>query len=98
MFILRLLAAFLATASTVALAQPADAPPRDDPPRRPDIARLLNLDATRAAKVEAILRAQREKMHALREETDRQLATVLTAAELEKLHQALPRPPGPPRH
>ena len=93
MFFLRMLSVLFAGAITTgALAQRPDGPPP-----RPDIAALLNLDAPRAAKVEAILAASREKMRAVREDTDKQLATVLTAEELAKLKASRPRPHGPPR-
>ncbi|QJR13030.1 hypothetical protein DSM104443_04124 [Usitatibacter rugosus] len=93
MFFRRLLALLFAGAiTTTVLAQRPDGPPP-----RPDLS-SLNLDATRSAKVEAILTASREKMRAVREDTDKQLATVLNADELAKLKQLMPRPPGPPRH
>ena len=93
MFFRRLLALLFAGAiATSVLAQRPDGPP----PKH-DIAALLNLDATRAAKVEAILAASREKMRAVREDTDKQLATVLNADELAKLKASRPRPHGPPR-
>jgi hypothetical protein len=67
--------------------------------RRIDIAALLNLDTTRAAQVEAILQASHDKrvamMEALRTETDAQLATVLTAEELQQLKDAMPAARGP---
>jgi hypothetical protein len=70
-----------------------------DAAQRVSIAALLNLDATRAAQVEAILQASHEKrkvlMEALRAQTDAQLATVLTADELSKLKDAMPSPLGP---
>lgn len=92
MFLLRILSAFLLSATTLSLAN-AQEPPRGGRP--PDIAKVLNLDAPRAAKVEAILKDQREKMRALHEATDKQLATVLTADEMAKLKEM--RPPRPPR-
>jgi acyl-coenzyme A synthetase/AMP-(fatty) acid ligase len=70
-----------------------------DAAQRVSIAALLNLDATRAAQVEAILQASHEKrrvlMETLRAQTDAQLATVLTAEELSKLKDAMPSPHGP---
>jgi hypothetical protein len=93
MFFKRLLALLFAGAiTTTVLAQRPDGPPP-----RPDLS-SLNLDATRSATGEAILAASREKMRAAREDTDKQLATVLNADELAKLKQLMPRPPGPPRH
>ena len=92
MFFLRILAALLLT-STTAFAQHAGGPPRDGPP---DIAKMLNLDATRAAKVDEILKVQRDKMRALHEDTDKQLSTVLTPEEMAKLRQARPPRPGLP--
>ncbi len=83
--------ALMSLATCAALAQaPAGPPPR------PDVAKLLNIDAARAAKVEAILALQREQMKAVRDETDRQLGMVLSPAELAKLKESMPRPPGPP--
>ena len=99
----KVLASFLFS-STAAVAQ---MPPAPQP--RVDIAVLLDLDATRAQQVHAIMRASHEKMQearrqigaptdensrtllhaameAIRSDTDTQLATVLSAAELDKLH------------
>ncbi len=109
-----------ALSSTLALAQDRPPPPPDGR-GPPDVAKLLNIDANRAEKVQAILRAaheqrmalhksaesggqqtdrktMREKLHALHEDTQKKLATVLTPDELKKLDAALPRPPmdGPP--
>jgi periplasmic protein CpxP/Spy len=92
----RLLLALSSLAACTALAQAPAGPPPGAPPPRPDIAKILNIDAARAAKVEAILDKSREQMRAVREETDRQLATVLSAAEIAKLKESMPRPPGPP--
>jgi len=93
MFFQRILALlFAGTVATTVLAQRPDGPSP-----RPDVAATLNLDAPRAAKVEAIMAASREKMRAVREDTDKQLATVLTAEELAKLKASRPRPHGPPR-
>ena len=95
-----LLLALLVT-STAALAQH----PPPGPPPRVDIAKVLNLDATRAEQVKAIMQATHQKMEvvraqmeAIRRDTDTQLAAVLTPDELEKLHAAMPKPPhrGPP--
>ena len=93
MFVLRILAAMLFASTTAALAQQPPGPPRDGPP---NIAQMLNLDPARAAKVETIMKAQREKMRALHEETDRQLSAVLSADEMAKLRAARPPRPGPP--
>ena len=90
MFFQRMLALLFAGAlTTTVLAQRPDGPPP-----RPDLS-ALNLDATRSAKVEAILAASREKMRAVREDTDKQLATVLSADEMAKLKASRPHPPGP---
>lgn len=93
MFLLRMIAVLLFAGSTTVFAQRPDGPPPGGPGRPPDIATLLNLDATRAAKVHAIQEASREKMRALREDTDKQLATVLTAEEMAKLKASRPAPP-----
>ena len=78
-------------AGAIAFAQMPPAPP----PLR-DIAELLDLDATRAAQVQAILEASHDKMRAamevIRADTDAQLATVLTADELAKLKATMPAP------
>ena len=106
----RSLLASLAFASTVAGAQMA---PESAPPRI-DIVTYLNLDATRAAQVEAILEGAHERvksareligrptddtsratlhaaMRAIREDTDKRLATVLSAEELARLQAAMPK-------
>lgn len=92
MFFKRLVALLFAGAVTTSVL--AQRP--DGPPPRPDLS-SLNLDAAKTAKVEAILASSREKMRAVREDTDKQLASVLSADELAKLKQLMPRPPGPPR-
>src|SRR5689334_24068065 len=101
----------LALASTVAAAQPIPGQGFN----RVDIVKLLNLDAERGQKVEAILeqsharmrsaRAQigrptddttRATLHAamkaIRDDTDQQLAAVLTPQEMETLLASLPGP------
>ena len=101
----------LALASTVATGQPIPGQGFN----RIDVVKLLNLDAERGDKVEAILenshdrmraaRAQigrptddttRATMHAamkaIRDDTDRQLAAVLTPDEMERLMTSMPRP------
>ena len=87
----------ISAAGVVSLASFAQVEPRGGG-QRLNIAALLNLDATRAAQVDAILQAAQQKriatMDALRAETDAQLATVLTADELAKLQQVMP-PHGP---
>ncbi|HEX9391725.1 MAG TPA: hypothetical protein VF928_10485 [Usitatibacteraceae bacterium] len=72
----------------------AQMPPEGHRPP-PDIAKQLNLDPTRAAQVDAIMKATRAKaealhaqMKALHDSTRAQLATVLTPDEMKKL-------PGP---
>ena len=57
-----------------------------------NIAATLNLDAARAGVVQAILENARQAMDAIREDTDKQLAAVLTADELVKLREGLPPP------
>ena len=101
----------LALASTVATAQPIPGQGFN----RIDVVKLLNLDAERGTKVEAILenahvrmRAARAQigrptddttratlhaaMKAIRDETDKQLAAVLTLDELERLMTSMPQP------
>jgi hypothetical protein len=89
---IRTIVASAALASSAAAAQM----PPPDAPGRVDVATLLNLDDARARKVDAILKAQREKMRAamqaIRAETDQQLVTVLTVSELDKLRAAMPQP------
>jgi Spy/CpxP family protein refolding chaperone len=58
----------LALASGAAMPQ---APSPGARPARVDAATLLNLDATRAAQVDAILQASREKMRALHQQAGR---------------------------
>ena len=95
-----LLLSLLLSSSTAFAQMPPGAPPP-----RVDIAAVLNLDATRAEQVKAIMQATHQKMEvvraqmeAIRRDTDTQLAAVLTADELEKLRAAMPKPPhrGPP--
>lgn len=95
MFMLRILAALVLAGATTVFAQAPDGPPPGGRGGPPDIATILNLDATRAAKVRAIQEASHQKMRALREETDKQLATVLTADEIAKLKASRPGPPPP---
>jgi hypothetical protein len=110
----RLLASFLFS-STAAVAQ---MPPPGAPPV--DIAVLLDLDATRADQVHAIMKVAHERiaearrqigrpsddssrvvmraaMDAIHAETESALATVLSADELAKLHEAMPTLPRPMR-
>ncbi len=129
--------ACLVLCSTFALAQDRPPPPdgKGPPPGMegkgppggegkgpPDIAKLLNIDANRAEKVQAVLRASheqrmalrdsaasadkgqqgdrsvmREKMRALRDDTHKKLAAILTADELKKLEANMPPPPRPPQ-
>jgi hypothetical protein len=107
---LRKLAASFLFSSSAAVAQ---MPPVEQP--HADIAVLLDLDATRAQKVYAIMKMAHERMEAarvqigrptdettravlraamdaIRTDTDRRLAMVLTADELEKLRAARPQP------
>jgi Spy/CpxP family protein refolding chaperone len=95
MFAMKPIIACLAIFSTVALAQAPQRP--DGPPPPIDVAKALNIDAARAQKVDAILKSAREKQRALREDTDRQLAAVLSPEELARLREAMPRPPRPGR-
>jgi hypothetical protein len=90
-------ASFLLSADAMAQTPPG--------PQRVDVVALLNLDATRAEQVRAIMRSTHQKMEvvraqmeAIRKETDTQLAAVLTPEELEKMRAAMPKPPhrGPP--
>ena len=94
---------FLAISLLVATTAFAQTPP--GPPPRVDIAALLNLDATRAEQVRAIMRSTHQKMEVVRaqreaihRETETQLAAVLTPEEIEKMRAAMPKPPhrGPP--
>lgn len=110
----KLLASFLVSSSAAVAQMPPAEPPRVD------IAVLLNLDATRAQQVYAIMKVSHERMvaarqqigrptddtsrtmlraamDAIRAETDSQLATVLTADELDKLRSTMPRHPRVPR-
>ncbi|APV49341.1 hypothetical protein BWI17_06405 [Betaproteobacteria bacterium GR16-43] len=93
MFLLRMIAVLLLAGSATAFAQRPDGPPPGGGGRPPDIATMLNLDAARAAKVRAIQESTHQKMQALREDTDKQLATVLTAEEMAKLKASRPGPP-----
>ncbi len=122
----KIFTACLVVFSTLALAQDRPPPPPDGkgpPPGMegkgpPDVAKLLNIDANRAEKVQAILRASheqrmalrdktdggqqgdrsamREKMRALRDDTHKKLAAVLSADELKKLEASMPPPPPRP--
>lgn len=73
--------------------------PGGEPPRM-DVTKTLGVDAKTAKTVEQILREDREKHDAVRNETNQKLAKVLSREQIEKLHQMMPRPPrgdGPPR-
>ena len=93
--------------STSCLAYSQDQPPggpggqRGEPPRL-DVAKSLGVDARTAKAVEQILREEREKHMALRNETEQKLSKVLSREQIEKLHQMMPRPPRgdapPPRN
>jgi hypothetical protein len=65
----------------------------------PDLTTLLGIDADKAAQVHSILKAEREKrraaMQSIQAETDAQLATVLTPAQIAQLKAAMPHPPAP---
>jgi hypothetical protein len=96
----RSIPAVLALAATFA---GAEVPYTEAPPRL-DVTTLLNIDATRAQKVQTILQdahyrrmALQAQMQLMREETDKQLATVLSPEELAKLKEAFPRPRAPMR-
>ncbi len=93
----------------IALALPlAQAQSHDHPPPKIDFA-ALGIDAKTAAAVEKVLREQhekrrmldtereatREKMEALRRETDQKLAALLSPEQLKKLQELRPRPPRP---
>ncbi len=105
------LLAAIAFTSTFATAQPM---PGDHHPPRVDVVKLLDLDADRAAKVDAILGNAHERMmtarreigrptddttrstmraamQAIHQDTDKQLAEVLTPDELSKLKDAMPK-------
>jgi len=105
----------LATFAFASTAASAQMPPSLERPHV-DVAALLNLDATRAQRVEAILESARAKMRsarqqigrpsddttratmraameAIRQDTDKQLATVLSADDIGKLNAALHHPP-----
>jgi len=71
----------------------AQVPPPGRVPHPPmDVAAALGIDADRAAQVQQILRASREKMRAamdaIRSETDQQLAAILSPEEIKRLHEA----------
>lgn len=70
-----------------------------EPPRM-DVAKSLGVDTKTAKAVEQILREDREKHDAVRNETHQKLSKVLSREQIEKLHQMMPRPPrgdAPPR-
>ena len=76
--------------SVIVLAQPAEGrhgPP--EPPTSAQIQSLAGIDAARAEKVAAILKA----MHKQQEETHDKLAAILSRDEMRKLHEAM-RPGG----
>ena len=64
-----------------------------------NIAAILSIDTARAQVVQSILESAHQRrfaaMEAIRADTDKQLAGVLTAEELAKLKEALPPPPRP---
>ena len=86
----RLLLICCSIASLSAMAQQGAAPPP-----RIDVAAVTGADAKTATAVERVMRDHHDKMEALRQETDAQLAKLLNPAQLEKLHQAMRknRPP-----
>lgn len=75
--------------------------PGGEPPRM-DVTKSLGVDAKTAKAVEQILREDREKHDAVRNETNQKLAKVLSREQIEKLRQMMPRPPRgdapPPRN
>lgn len=96
MTIFRSATAALALASGLAH---AEVPSVHASPMPLNIAATLRLDAARAGVVQTILESahqrRMEALDAIRSDTDKQLAAVLTAEELVELREALPPPPRP---
>jgi Spy/CpxP family protein refolding chaperone len=78
-------------------AQSPHGPAQAGPPGPPriDFAAQLGISPDRAAQVESILQAERERMRAVRAQTRVQLTQVLSAEQLGKLDALLPQPPRP---
>ena len=73
--------------TSAAQSEAAEYGQRSNRPPRPDLARELGISSEQANKVHEILHAARQSGQS-REATRAQLAGVLTAAQLEQLHQA----------
>lgn len=81
----------LLAASASCLAQQGGMPPRID------VAAVTGADTKTAQAAERLLRDQHDKIEAIRQDTDTQLAKLLTPAQFDKLHEAMRknRPDGP---
>lgn len=89
---------FAALGFAVGFAQ-AEVPSVHASPAPLNIAAVLNIDTARAQVVQSILEGAHQRrfeaMEAIRADTDKQLASVLTAEELARLKDALPPPSKP---
>jgi hypothetical protein len=90
-----IIACLAAFSSALAFAQtPPPKPP--EPPKPPTAAQIqqaVGIDAGRAEKVAALLKAEQDQRQATRE----QLHKLLSPEEMHRLHDLMPRPPQPPQ-
>ena len=87
--------ALAACAAATALAQPTDGGRGPGGmPMKPDFATALSITPEKAAQVEAVMQKEREEMRKLHQATRTELAKILTAEQLAKLEQLMPRRGG----
>jgi Spy/CpxP family protein refolding chaperone len=82
-----------ACAAATAFAQPTEGR-GPGMPMRPDFGQALSIPPEKAAQVEAVMQKEREEMRKLHHATRAELAKILTAEQLAKLDQLMPRRPG----
>jgi Spy/CpxP family protein refolding chaperone len=85
--------ALAACATASALAQPTEGR-GPGMPMKPDFAQALSIPAEKAAQVEAVMQREREEMRKLHQATRAELAKILTAEQLAKLEELMPRRGG----
>ena len=82
--------ALAALAATTALAQPPDGR-GPGMPMKPDYAQALSITPEKAAQVDAVMQKEREEMRKLHQATRAELSKILTAEQLAKLDELMPR-------
>jgi hypothetical protein len=91
---MRTMTLLYAAATCIALPALAQSPDGRPPmPMKPDFATALSISQERAAQVESVLLREREAMRKLREATRAELSQILTAEQIAKLEEMMPRGP-----